>query len=164
MKTRFLLMVALIAACLTGYAQDMKLPMSDDVKKAGQTVQKKATSTASMGNLVGELTNNISDKALTDTFKKQKAGFTEKVSKTSDASGLGSSLATLGGGLKTSAMDAGWGAVKDKFVKDAKSATTLKTVAGLTGQLESHISTGSFKGSWAKARPVWQSALSTIAK
>jgi hypothetical protein len=61
-------------------------------------------------------------------------------------------------------MDAGWGAVKGKWIKDAKSATTVKTVAGLTQTLESHISQSSFKGDWAKARPAWETALSTLAK
>jgi hypothetical protein len=164
MKKKLFFIIAIFATCLVGYTQNLKVPKTDDLKKSGEAVQKTATAPANMGNLVGELTNNISDKAFTEDFKKQMAGFTEKVTKTSDAAGLGSSLATLGGGLKASAMDAGWGAVKNKFVKDAKSATTLKTVAGLATQLESHISPGSFKGTWTQARPVWQNALSTLSK
>jgi len=45
-------------------------------------------------------------------------------------------------------MDAGWGAVKGKWIKNAKTATTVKSVAGLTQTLESHISQSSFKGDW----------------
>jgi hypothetical protein len=164
MKIRMIVIVAFIATCLSGYSQNLKVPKTDDLKKSGETVQKTTTAPANMGNLLGELTNNISDNAFTEDFKKQKSGFTDKVNKTTDASGLGGSLAMLGGGLKTGAMDAGWGAVKDKFVKDAKSATTIKTVAGLAGQLESHISPSSFKGTWGQARPVWQSALNTLSK
>jgi hypothetical protein len=61
-------------------------------------------------------------------------------------------------------MDAGWGAVKGKWTKDAKTATTIKSVAGLTQTLESHISPSVFKGDWAKTKPVWESALSSLAK
>ena len=164
MKTKLMLTVVVIATCLTGYSQNLKVPKTDDLKKSGEAIQKTTTAPANMGSLVSELTNNISDNALTDSFKKDKPGFTEKVSKTTDAAGLGNSLATLGNGLKTSAMDAGWGAVKAKFVKDARAATSIKTVAGLAGQLESHISPASFKGSWAQARPVWESALGTLSK
>ena len=164
MKAKFAFILVLIAAFLTGNSQNLKIPKTGDLKKTGESVQKAASSTVSIGNLVGELTSNISDNSLTDSFKTRKAGFTEKAGKTSDPAALGGSLADLSEGIKPTAMDAGWGAVKGKFVKDAKSATTVKTVAGLAGQLESHISPGSFKGSWAKARPAWQSALSTISK
>jgi hypothetical protein len=59
---------------------------------------------------------------------------------------------------------AGWGAVKGKWIKDAKTSNTVKSVAGLTQTLESHISSSVFKGDWAKTRPVWESALGTLAK
>ncbi|MEI7661895.1 MAG: hypothetical protein WCK34_06855 [Bacteroidota bacterium] len=164
MKTKFLFTFLLVSAILTGYSQSLKLPKAEAVKKAGESVQKSATSNVSAGKLIGELTNSISDKSLTDAFKNQKAGFTEKTGKTTDAAGLGNSLATLGEGIKPGAMDAGWSAVKGKFIKDAKSASTVKAVAGLAGQLESHIKAESFNGSWAKARPAWQSALGTLSK
>ena len=61
-------------------------------------------------------------------------------------------------------MDAGWAKVKDKWIKDAKTANTLKSVAGVTSTLESNINSSSFKGNWATARPAWQTALSTLAK
>jgi len=61
-------------------------------------------------------------------------------------------------------MDAGWGKVKDSWIKNAKTVNTVKTVASLAGTLESHISDKYFKGSWATARPAWQAALNTLSK
>jgi hypothetical protein len=61
-------------------------------------------------------------------------------------------------------MDAGWGSVKNKWVKDAKTANTVKSVAGVAGTLEKNISSSSFKGTWAQARPAWQAALGALAK
>ena len=164
MKTKVILMAALLVVGLAGFSQNLGLPKTGDLKKAGESVQKTAAPAANAGSLVSQLTSNISDKSLTDSFNKQKPAFTDKAGKTADPAGLGNSLAALGGGLKPEAMDAGWGAVKDKFIKDAKSATTIKTVAGLAGQLESHIKPTSFKGTWAQARPAWQTALSTLSK
>jgi len=61
-------------------------------------------------------------------------------------------------------MDAGWGSIKSKWFKDAKTANTVKSVAGVAAALESHISPKSFNGDWATARPAWQAALSALSK
>ena len=90
--------------------------------------------------------------------------FISKVNNVSDAAGASSALQSLQGGLLPSAMDAGWGKVKDKWIKDAKTAKTVKSVAGVAGTLESNISGKFFKGNWATARPAWEAALSTLAK
>ncbi len=164
MKRALLFLTLFIGTCLVSYSQNLTLPKTPDLKKTGETVRKTAVPTANMGNLVGELTNNLSDNTLTDEFKKQKPGFTNETVKTTDPAGLGNSLATLSNGIKPGSMDAGWNAVKGKFFKDAKSAGSIKTVAGLAGQLESHIKPDSFKGTWGKARPVWQNALKTLSK
>lgn len=164
MKTRFGLIIALFLAAACVSAQDIKLPSSKDVQKTTNDASKQVTSQADLGGLVGQLTNNLSDKAFTDEFKKKKDSFSKSVSNTKDAAGLSSSLQTLEKGLAPSTMDAGWGAVKGKWVKDAKTANTVKSVAGLTQTLESHISPSVFKGDWAKAKPVWESALGALAK
>ncbi len=148
-------------------AQNIKVPTTTDVKKAEQSVTTEATKAASqanIGSLIGQLTNGISDNAFTDSFKKNKTDFVSKVGNVSDAAGASSALQTLEGGLLPTAMDAGWGKVKDKWVKDAKTAKTVKSVAGIAGTLESNISPKYFKGNWATARPAWQAALSTLAK
>ena len=99
-----------------------------------------------MGGFIGQLTNNISDDALTSTFKKSKGDFISKTGNVKVASGAASALQTLEGGLLPPAMDAGWGSLKNKWMKDAKTATTLKTVAGLTGTLESNVGSKYLKG------------------
>ena len=161
------LLICLVFFAFTMNAQDLKLPTSNDVKKAEQNVKtetNKATSQANIGSLIGQLTNNISDKSLTDSFKKNKSAFVNKVNNIKDASGASSALQSLQSGILPSAMDAGWAKVKDKWIKDAKTANTLKSVAGVTSTLESNINSSSFKGNWATARPAWQTALSTLAK
>jgi len=149
------------------HAQDLKLPTSADVKKAEQsatTEAAKVTSQANIGSLIGQLTNGISDNAFTNAFKKNKSDFVSKTSNIKDAAGASSALQSLQGGMLPSAMDAGWGKVKDKWIKNAKAAKTVKDVAGAAGTLESNISSKYFKGNWATARPAWQAALSTLAK
>jgi hypothetical protein len=159
------LFTVLLVSCIQ--AQNIKVPTSTDVKKAEQSAKSetaKVTETANIGSLIGQLTNNISDEALTSSFKKNKGDFISKTNNVKDAAGASSALQTLQGGLLPGAMDAGWGSVKDKWIKDAKTANTVKTVAGLTGTLESNLGDKYFKGTWAKARPAWQTALSTLSK
>ncbi|MCX6280351.1 MAG: hypothetical protein NTU51_00125 [Bacteroidetes bacterium] len=166
MKTTSLL-ICFVLFAFGIQAQNIKLPTNTDVKKAEQSATTevgKTTSQANIGNLIGQLTNGISDNAFTDSFKKNKTAFVSKVNNVSDAAGASSALQTLQGGLLPTAMDAGWGKVKDKWVKDAKTANTVKTVAGVAGTLESNISGKYFKGSWATARPAWEAALSALAK
>ena len=143
------------------------IPSSADVKKAEQaatTEVSKASSQVNIGSLIGQLTNGISDNSFTDSFKKNKSDFVSKTSKVSDAAGASSALQTLAGGLLPAALDAGWGSVKSKWFKDAKTANTVKSVAGIAGTLESHISPKNFKGDWAAARPAWQAALGALSK
>jgi hypothetical protein len=153
---------------ITGiHAQNLKVPGSTDVKKAEQSVKNessKATGTTNIGSLIGQLTSNISDEALTGAFKKNKSDFISKTNNVKDAAGASSALQSLQGGLLPTAMNAGWGSVKDKWVKDAKTANTVKSVAGLAGSLESNINSKFFKGNWAQARPAWQTALNTLSK
>jgi hypothetical protein len=164
MKTRFCLLMSLLLAASLIKAQELTVPKSKDLQKAKSETTKQVTSQANLGGLVGQLTENLSDKAFTDEFKKKKDDFTKSAGNTKDAAGLSSSLQTLQGGLLPTAMDAGWGAVKGKWIKDAKTANTIKTVAGLTQTLESHISPSAFKGDWVKTRPAWESALGSLAK
>jgi hypothetical protein len=162
--------IIVLAFVLPGFgiqAQTLKMPTSTDVKKAEQSAKSEAskvTEQANIGSVISQLTSNISDDALTSSFKKNKGDFISKTSNVKDAGGASSALQSLQGGLLPTAMDAGWGSVKDKWVKDAKTASTVKTVAGLAGTLESNISDKYFKGSWATARPAWQTALSTLSK
>ncbi len=166
MKTTMLLFCFVMSACLV-QAQNIKVPTSSDVKKVEQSVTSEAAKTTnqvSIGNLIGQLTGNISDNAFTDTFKKNKGDFISKTNNIKDASGASSALQTLQGGLLPTAMDAGWSKVKDKWVKDAKTASTIKGVAGVAGRLESNINDSFFKGTWSQARPAWQAALGALAK
>jgi hypothetical protein len=166
MKTRTLFICFVLAAFLS-HAQDLKLPTSNDVKKAEQSVKTEAaktTSQANIGSLIGQLTGNISDNAFTDKFKKSKGDFITKTNKITDGAGASTALQSLQAGLLPTAMDAGWGKVKDKWVKDAKTANTVKSVAGVAGTLESNINDSFFKGTWAQARPAWQAALGALAK
>ncbi|MEI7983631.1 MAG: hypothetical protein WCI71_18430 [Bacteroidota bacterium] len=148
-------------------AQDIKLPTTNDIKKAEQTVQTEAakvTNQANIGQLIGQLTSGISDGAFTDAFKKNKGSFLGKANNIKDAAGASSAIQSLQGGLLPTAMDAGWSKVKTKWIKDAKMAKTVKSVAGVAEQLESNISDKFFKPDWLKARPAWQAALSAISK
>ena len=162
-----MLLIVFVLFAFGMQAQDIKVPTSTDVKKTEQNVKTEAaktTSQANIGSLIGQLTSNISDNAFNDKFKKNKSDFISKVDKVSDAAGASSAIQSLQGGLLPTAMDAGWGKVKDKWIKDAKTANTVKSVAGVAGTLESNISSKYFKGSWASARPAWEAALSALAK
>ncbi len=166
MKTRTLLVFFVLASFLC-HAQNIKLPTTTDVKKVEQNVKTEAAKTtdkANIGSLIGQLTSNISDKAFTDSFKKNKGDFISKANNIKDAAGASSALQSLQGGMLPTAMDAGWGAVKTKWVKDAKTANTVKSVASVAGTLESNINQSAFKGTWAQARPAWQAALGALAK
>jgi len=161
------LLFCFIMSAYVSQAQNIKVPTSSDVKKVEQSVTSEAAKTtnqASIGNLIGQLTSNISDNAFTDSFKKTKGDFISKTNNIKDATGASNALQTLQGGLLPTAMDAGWSKVKDKWVKDAKTANTIKGVAGVAGTLESNINDNFFKGTWAKARPAWQAALGALAK
>lgn|GEM_PF-840604 len=166
MKAR-LFLVCFVLFAFGLQAQNLKVPTSTDLKKTEQSVKTEASKTSSqagIGSLIGQLTGNISDNSFTDSFKKNKGDFISKVNNVNDAAGASSALQSLQGGLLPSAMDAGWGKVKDKWLKDAKTANTVKSVAGVAGTLESNISGKYFKGSWATARPAWEAALSSLAK
>ena len=166
MKTKMLLIV-FVASAFLAQAQNLKVPTTTDVKKVEQTTKTevaKTTGQANIGSLIGQLTGNISDNSFTDSFKKNKGDFISKTNKISDPTGASSALQTLEGGLLPSAMDAGWGSVKSKWIKDAKTASTVQTVAGLAGTREKNINTSVFKGSWAQARPGWQAALGALSK
>ena len=83
-------LLILMAMATVVSAQDLKLPTSSDVKKAEQAVKSeagKATSQANIGSLIGQLAGNISDGALTETFKKNKSDFISKTGKVTDVSG-----------------------------------------------------------------------------
>ena len=161
------LLISLALFAFGMQAQDLTVPTSKDVKNAEQNVKTEAakvTDQANIGSLIGQLTNGISDNAFTDSFRKNKSDFVNKVNKVSDAAGASSALQSLQGGMVPAAMDAGWGKVRDKWIKDTKTAKTVKDVAGVAGTLESNISGKYFKGNWATARPAWQAALSALAK
>jgi len=148
-------------------AQTLKIPTKADATKAQENVKTetdKTTGQANIGSLIGQLTNNISDNAFTDTFKKDKTGFINKLAGVKDAAGAASALKTLQGGLLPAAMGAGWGKVKDTWLKDVKAAGSLKSVAGLASTLESNIGANFLKSSWAQARPAWQAGLSALSK
>ena len=166
MKKSFLFLVSIFVAYAL-QAQTLKVPTKADAGKAQEnmkTVAGPAANQANIGSLIGQLTDNISDDALTDSFKKNKTGFVKNLANVNDAAGASSALQTLQGGLLPTAMDAGWGKVKDKWLKDTKAANSLKSVAGVTSTLESNIGDKFFKGSWAKARPAWQAGLSALSK
>lgn len=166
MKTTKLIAL-LVLFSLGIQAQSLKTPTTTEVKKADQSVQTGAVTTAnqaSIGSLIGQMTNNISDDAFTDSFKKDKSDFIKKADNIQDPAGASSALQTLQDGLLPTALNAGWGAVKGKWLQDSKSAKTIQDVAGLTGTLESNINPKVFKGEWAKVRPGWQTALKTLSK
>ncbi len=166
MKTRTFLLCFIMSAFLI-QAQTLKVPTTKDVKKAEQSTKTevaKTTDQASIGSLIGQLTGNISDNSFTDSFKKNKSDFVAKTNTIKDAAGASTALQSLQGGLLPTAMDAGWGSVKGKWLKDAKTANTVKSVAGLTGTLEKNLNPSVFKGSWGQARPAWQAALGALAK
>lgn len=164
MKTKSLFL-CLIVAGFVAQAQ-IKIPTDKDIKNAEQSVNAEVSkaSGTSIGSLIGQLAGGISDNSLTESFKKGKSDFINQTNKVTDPAGAASALQSLEGGLLPTVMDAGWGTVKDKWIKDGKTANTVKTVAGLAGTLESHIKQSNFKGDWAKARPAWQAALGALAK
>jgi len=166
MKKTILFFFAILAASFV-QAQTVKVPTKVNSDKAQETLKTEAgktTDQAGIGSLIGQLTNNISDEAFTDSFKKNKSGFVSNLNNVKDAAGAANALQTLQGGLLPSAMDSGWGKVKDKWLKDTKTASSIKSVAGVTSTLESNINDKYFKGSWVKARPAWQAGLNTLAK
>lgn len=148
-------------------AQTIKVPTKADAAKAQESVKNesnKATAQANIGSLIGQLTNNISENAFTDAFKKNKTGFANKLADIKDAAGAAGALQSLQGGLLPAAMGSGWGKVKDKWLKDVKAASSLKSVAGLVSMLESNIGNSFLKKSWTQARPAWQAGLNALSK
>lgn len=166
MKKSILLLFTMVFV-LGMNAQSLKVPSTTDTKKAQSSLNSQASSVAdqaSIGSLIGQLTDNISDDAFTDSFKKDKGDFIKKTNEVTDAAGASSALQSLQAGLLPMAMDAGWSKVKSSWLTDAKAANTVKSVAGVTSMLESNIGGKFFKGSWASARPAWQAALNSMAK
>jgi hypothetical protein len=148
-------------------AQTVKVPTKANTNAAQTDLNPESALSANqadIGNLIGQLTNNISDEAFTDSFKKNKSGFMSSLNNVKDAAGASNALQTLQGGLLQSAMDSGWGKVKDKWIKDTKGASSIKSVASAASTLESNINDKFFKGNWAKARPAWQAGMNTLSK
>jgi len=166
MKKSILIILAILVVCAV-QAQLPKLPSKADMTKAQQSVKSETagvTDQANPGGLISTLTNNISDTAFTDSFKKNKSGFLSSLSNVKDASSAGKALQTLQGGLLPSAMSKGWATIRDKWIKDAGTASTLKSFAGSAGTLESNISDKFFKSSWVKAHPAWEAGLKALSK
>lgn len=164
-KTLIPFFVVLFACAIQ--AQTLKVPTKSDAAKAKENLKTETapvSNQANIGNLLSQLTNNISDDAFTDSFKKNKTGFLSSLGNVGDAAGASKALQTLQGGLLPTAMDSGWGKVKDKWLKDTKAANSVKSVAGVTSTLESNIDDKYFKGNWAKVRPAWQAGLNTLSK
>jgi len=164
-KSILLLFTVLIVLGIS--AQSLKVPSTADTKKAQSELNNQSSALAdqtSIGSLIGQLTENISDDAFTDSFKKDKGDFIKKTNEVKDAAGASSALQSIQGGLLPMAMDAGWSKVKSNWLTNAKAANSIKSVAGITSQLESNISDKYFKGSWASMRPSWQAALNSLSK
>jgi len=166
MKKSIIFLISVLFACGI-QAQTIKVPTQADANKAQENLKTettKATGQANIGSLIGQLTSNISDNALTDAFKKNKAGFINSLSSVSDAAGASTALQKLQGGLLPTAMGAGWSKVKDTWLKDTKAANSLKGVASAASTLESNISSKFFKSSWASAKPTWEAGLKALSK
>lgn len=155
MKNKIILLIAFVLAVMIADAQDVSVPSS---VQPGQASQK------GLGALIGQLTDNLSDKAFTSDFLAKKGDFTSSVTNTSDAPGLSNSLQTLEKGLDPSAMDKGWSAIRSRWITDAQSASRIETVAALAQKLESNIDPSYFKGDWAEVKQVWESALGAVAR
>ncbi len=166
MKISTLISCFVLLALIT-QAQDIKVPTSSDIQASQQAMGAAVESTTTpvnIGGLLGQLAGNLSDDAFTESFKEKKSDFISEAGNIVNPEGASSALLSLQGGLVPSAMNAGWDAVKDSWIKDANTANTVKSVASLAGTLESQISDKYFSGTWATARPAWQAALSALSK
>ncbi len=156
MKNKITLVIALACFVSISFAQK-----SIGGVAATATRAVNASSTAGLGNLFSQMKGGISTDAFSETFNA--AAWSKKNGSASSAAGWAGSLLGLQGGLKESAMGAGWATVKEKWLKNAKAANTVQQVAGLAAQLESNIDAKYFTGDWGKQRGTWQAALKTIA-
>jgi hypothetical protein len=166
MRKQIIFLLSVLFACGI-QAQTLKIPTKIDAAKTQENLKtetNKATSQANIGSLIGQLTNNISDNALTDSFKKNKTGFISSLANVKDAAGASTALQTLQSGLLPTAMNAGWSKIKDKWLKDAKAANSLKSISGVVNTLESNIKGKNFKSGWAQVRSTWQAGLSALSK
>lgn len=163
MKTA-IMMIALIFAFAGLSAQDVTVPSQPDMNKAAGDASRQVGAGGSVGSLMGQLSDNLKDEALTDEFKESKGQFASSAENTTDPGMLGTLLQKLQGGIASSAMDKGWDTVKEKWLTDTKTAGSVEKVAGLLQKLETHISPSAFKDSWSSVKPMWDNALGAIAK
>lgn len=156
MKNKIALIIALAFTTSISFAQKS---ISGVATTATNAVN--ASSSAGTGNLFSQLKSGINADAFSETFNA--SAWSKKNTSASSAAGWAGSLLGLQGGLKESAMSAGWATVKEKWLKNVKAATTVQQVAGLAAQLESNIDPKYFTGEWGKQRGTWQAAIKTIA-
>lgn len=161
MKTLFSTLFILLLA-IAVRAQEVKVPT--DVQKSVDQTNDQLSGKTSLGGLISQLADNLKDEALSGDLRQNKMQFSQSVTNTSDAGGLASALQKLQDAITPSAMDATWGAVKEKWITDSNTAGTAEDVATLLQQLESHIQPSFFKSQWSTIKPAWDSALNTMVK
>ncbi|MGE5423746.1 MAG: hypothetical protein ACM3N9_00195 [Syntrophothermus sp.] len=151
-----LLIMLLAGPCIT--AQEVKVVAVNDITSHNTGVPAPVPPGLQLGQLMGQMAENLKDEAFTGFFRGVKKDFTVAVTTTSDPGGLASALQKLEDGLTPLAMDPGWGAVKFKWREDAATARSIETIADLLRKLQLHITPSFFKNEWQTVKPGWQAS------
>lgn len=115
--------------------------------------------------LLTQFTKSLNSGAFNDAWSSGGSkAFAKEMKSATTAGAVGSALSGLVSNyMVDSAFKTGWSTVKDKWIKDTKTANTISTVAGSLLTLESYIDPSMFVKKWPVVQPYWKSALQTLA-
>ena len=151
----------------TGIQQDAQKSATQTKTNVTQTANTTAaTAKTNVGTLISQFAGQISPTALTDEFNKNKSSFQTQAKATSatDVKASSGLLQKLEGGIKSSAFDAGWAKVKDKWLTSTKAATTTKQVAGALKTLSENVNPKFLGTGWDKVKPSFNAALDKVSQ
>lgn len=138
------------------------IAMSSTFAMAGN---QSAQANTNVNKLLTQFTKSLNSGAFNDAWSSGGSkAFSKEMKSATTAGAVGSALSGLVQNyMVDSAFKTGWSTVKDKWIKDTKTASTISTVAGSLLTLESYIDPSMFTKKWPMVQPYWRSALQTLA-
>lgn len=120
---------------------------------------------ANLGKLVTQFTKSLSPDAFNSAWTSGGSKeFTKSVKGNNTANAVGGALTNLVQNyMVDAAFKSGWNMVKDKWIKDTKTANTISTVAGSMLTLENYINPSMFTKKWPVIQPYWKTTMQTLA-
>ena len=124
------------------------------------TAQVPNLGSANPGKLITQLVNAIKPSSFTEAFAGQKSSFLDKVSKLTDAPGIGKAISQLAGFIKPGMFKQGFDVAG--LMNTANTVKSLSGVGGLLKNFEGGLKPEALTEGWGKQRSGWLSALNLL--